>query len=810
MKNIDKILNDAKQQNTPEFPFSNEEIRNFISDADKGDIPNKPKNRGIIKMTIVSSAITAIITIFMLLNNSNETTIPTIAKVESIKSAVENVQDAIANPINSAISSSNNIAQKANSSMNKIIAQDNNEDELNNTADNNTPNSGIQNNSETSANNDQVTNNETPNTNEPKQETPDLAQASPKPNQEVEKPLPSPVIPKGDIRIIMPEIDSKYLDSLEVLLLSDDELANINVMKIPCGYTFQAEELFPKSSSKINSKKNREAAGYPDKGIVRSLHTIGKEIEEVELVQYTNWDMEKTLGIYPFSAWYDAKVGHLLSYSATSFGFTPLDDDMKAFVNEKSDYRRALRDSIEFNYQNNLNLISSIKIFYDKDKYETFKSIIPVLTKVKTDSIDAISTLFYPASTNIIKLLPKRYNLKADDEAFEYLTVGGDIDKVKNEFLSALNSSVNICKIAEPKKEIKPAAPIAGIEELILTAEEAKEIGIIYNNDGIEYISSQTIPTSEFPDIKNKELYENLGYNFSQDSIKFNTAYKFNKNGIRESEMMLGGYSILSADYIINDNIKGNMLVQRTSKISYISNDLSLKDNILDSNSLYNSKPKYSNYTLHELRLNESMLAQIGLTLNNSDEFYSKDSLGNFRPVISNVLPVKLELNGEILETHIPVQSTHYLWFYIDKNFAMKLPERYRTPILRELEIMEQVKRGELQPEMACEALKGEKSYLGVCTANNPEIKNLKVYPNPVIDKTINVKFKLDKKTKLTIALYKPDGEFVENLNDINKEYNADNYTLIFKNPNLENGVYMLSIADDNGNRAIRKIIVQN
>ena len=46
--------------------------------------------------------------------------------------------------------------------------------------------------------------------------------------------------------------------------------------------------------------------------------------------------------------------------------------------------------------------------------------------------------------------------------------------------------------------------------------------------------------------------------------------------------------------------------------------------------------------------------------------------------------------------------------------------------------------------------------------------------------------------------------------NDANREYNADNYWLTFQKPNLENGVYMLSIADDNGNRAIRKIIVQN
>lgn len=811
MNKIDKILNEAKQQNTPEFPFTNEEIRNFIKVDDNGEIPSNPKFKGKITMTIVSSAITALIAIVMMLNNSNEATIATVAKVDNIQSAIANAKSSVSNSISAAINNNNNSNTNASNSDNsQSIAYNNNSDESNNTANDNTLPSEPQNKDKNSADNNQVTNNDAPNTDEPKQEIPDLAQASPKPNQEAAKPQPTQVISKRDLRIYMPEIDNEYLDSLEILILSDNELANINVLKTPCGYAFQAEEKYPKSSSKINSKKNREAAGYPDKGIARVLYAVEKEMDEVQLVPYTNWEMEKTLGVYPFAAWHDYNAGGKSSSMATSFGFTPLADNMKAFVNEKSDYRRALRDSLEFNYQNNLNLINSIKIYYDRDKYETFKSIIPVLTKVKTDSIDAISTLFYPSSTNIIKLLPKRYNLKADDEAFEYLVIGGDVEKVKNEFQAALNTSENICKIAEPKKEIKPAAPIAGIEELVLTADEAKEIGIETTENGYEYYSSNIVATSEFSDISTKVLLVNNNYNLNKDTIEIKSVYKFKKNGIRENEMMLGGYSILSADYKISDNSKGNMLVQRTSKISYISNELSLNDNILDSNSLYDSKPKYSNYTIHELRLDESMLAQIGLTLNNSDEFYSKDSLGNFRPVISNVLPVKLELNGEILDSHIPIQSTHLLWFYIDKNFAMKLPERYRTPILRELEIMEQIKRGELPPEMACEALKGEKSYLGICTANNPEIKNLQVYPNPVTEKTIHVKFRLDKKTKLTIALYKPNGEFVDNLNDANREYNADNYWLTFQKPNLENGVYMLSIADDNGNRAIRKIIVQN
>ena len=46
MKNIDKILNEAKNQNTPEFPFSNEEIRSFIKADDNGEIPSKPNKKG--------------------------------------------------------------------------------------------------------------------------------------------------------------------------------------------------------------------------------------------------------------------------------------------------------------------------------------------------------------------------------------------------------------------------------------------------------------------------------------------------------------------------------------------------------------------------------------------------------------------------------------------------------------------------------------------------------------------------------------------------------------------------------------------
>ena len=305
-------------------------------------------------------------------------------------------------------------------------------------------------------------------------------------------------------------------------------------------------------------------------------------------------------------------------------------------------------------------------------------------------------------------------------------------------------------------------------------------------------------------------MLEKNNYNLNKDSLEIKSAFKFNKNVISESDMRSMRNEILNDTQVISNSLKNNLLVQITSKTSIITNELSLTDNILDTGKLYNSKPKYTNYIMNYIPITETMLKRIGLNFNSHDEFYGKDSLGNYRPVISNVLPVKFTLKGEINDTHIPIVSDYYLWFYIDKNFAMKLPERYRTPILRELEIMEQIKRGELPPEMACEALKGEKSYLGICTANNPEIKNLQVYPNPVTEKTIHVKFSLDKKTNLTIALYKPNGEFVDNLNEANREYNADNYWITFQKPNLENGVYMLSISDDNGNRAIRKIIVQN
>ena len=503
MKNLDKILNEAKNQNTPEFPFSNEEIRSFIKADDNGEIPSKPNKKGIIKMTIVSSAITAIIAIVMMLNNSNEATIPTIAKVNNAQSAIANAKSSVSNSISAAINNNNNSNTNATNSTNsQSIAYNNNSDESNNTTDHTSTNSDVQYNDDNSANNNQVTNSETPNTYESKQEIPDLAQASPKPNQEAAKPLPLQVNPKRNLRITMPGIDNEYLDSLEILILSDDELANINVLKTPCGYAFQAEEKYPKSSSKINSQKNREAAGYPDKGIARALYAIGKEMEEIQLVPYTNWDMDKTLGIYPFTAKHDYQQGTSSSSMSTSFGFTPLADDMIALVNENDDFYRTLIDSISNNYQNDLSQINSIMIYYDRDEYETFKSIIPIIMTVRTDSLTSISTLFYPASTNIIKLLPKRYNLKADDEAFEYLVIGGDIDKVKNEFQTALNTSENICKTAEPKKEKKPAPPIAGIEELILTAEEAKEIGIETTENGYEYYASNIVATSEFSDIR--------------------------------------------------------------------------------------------------------------------------------------------------------------------------------------------------------------------------------------------------------------------------------------------------------------------
>ena len=321
-------------------------------------------------------------------------------------------------------------------------------------------------------------------------------------------------------------------------------------------------------------------------------------------------------------------------------------------------------------------------------------------------------------------------------------------------------------------------------------------------------IDTKNIEETPLPD-RAKEMLTNLGYDISPKVLQLKARLIFNANYPDRDRITANDFSLAHNDSI--NYIDTNIILLSSSSYIKILKD-SIFDNInnvpkavLEDNNSYFEKYIFTNQYLDNEKVNH-------LGISNLDELgdmFTIDSIGKYRPSISNILPIKITLHGMMQGTK-PTITDHYLWFYIDKNFAMKLPERYRTPILRELEIMEQIKRGELPPEMACEALKGEKSYLGICTANNPEIKNLQVYPNPVTEKTIHVKFSLDKKTKLTIALYKPNGEFVDNLNDANREYNADNYWLTFQKPNLENGVYMLSIADDNGNRAIRKIIVQN
>jgi hypothetical protein len=180
------------------------------------------------------------------------------------------------------------------------------------------------------------------------------------------------------------------------------------------------------------------------------------------------------------------------------------------------------------------------------------------------------------------------------------------------------------------------------------------------------------------------------------------------------------------------------------------------------------------------------------------------DSLGDYKPIYGNLIPV--HFSWEEYEGGDTNRNQVDFWYHVSKKFAQLLPERYRTPILNELDIISQVEDGYLSPENACEALKGEISYLGICKLYNELFKSISLYPNPMTDNVLQIRFSLKAKCNLKFELYNYDGKFIATLKDY-ENYNIGNNQISLNIPITEQSVYFIKISDEKGNSAIEKLI---
>jgi hypothetical protein len=146
-------------------------------------------------------------------------------------------------------------------------------------------------------------------------------------------------------------------------------------------------------------------------------------------------------------------------------------------------------------------------------------------------------------------------------------------------------------------------------------------------------------------------------------------------------------------------------------------------------------------------------------------------------------------------------------WYLVNKEFAELLPDRYRIPILRELQIKDSIDKGIITSDEACTTLKGI-SYLDLCRQNGAGIEAAEIYPNPVTDGQFELKFTLKESSKMKFDVYSVSGDLLKSLKDFTN-YRSGINAEKFNIQGLAQGVFLIAITNDKGEQIIRKFMIK-
>jgi hypothetical protein len=564
---------------------------------------------------------------------------------------------------------------------------------------------------------------------------------------------------------------------IPVLVLNGNELAGLNLNKSDGKIELIVEENYDYKDIEQDLGEKLEAKKYPQSGISHRKFVFENDKSEIfsEYLPYTGWDMTKNLNCSPINSYRFSTSKKHGGSSTYSYGFTNKLVHPKYYIQINLE-RNILDSTLTDYFKRNPGVVPDKMILItNKENIKIASKMLPVIARwEKDDKIEAFIFWYIPTP----ELLGK---LPVDSRA-SVLNYLKPVDSVDCPDCPAENFS-------KKKVELPRIQSIAGIESLELTPDELKNIEITYK-DG-KYVSF----TQDMLDLeKTIKEYPEAEPMIRQKLKEFGFDDNFKKGIMR---------SWLYAD--INSTSSDG--VKYTGwDLNKPSQTLPLGVTIVHESYTYN---KYKKEYEHSYSSSTNFPTSLILPELKISSAFARDSNGNLIPRIDRILPVKIFTGTKDSPDSSKIDFANItFWFYVNREFAELLPERYRIPILHELDIIASVESGEISPQEACIALKGEKSYFDLCKLSTVNINNLVEYPNPLRGNTINLNFQLSEPSELSIDLYSYSGEFIRNLSPYSS-YKPGNLSLRLQlDQPLPEGIFMIVLSDKKGNQAIQKVVV--
>lgn len=562
-----------------------------------------------------------------------------------------------------------------------------------------------------------------------------------------------------------------------VLLLSDSELAKIGIRKTYIGYVFKSETSF-ESRQKWQLKEK----GYnPDikGGVYREIMTIDSTSCSGELINYGGWDVtdfSKTVPVSVEGIWKKEPYESHGSYRIG--GYTPLMDinDGMVLSRERSILiQKSIKNGVlDFNTVNEL--LTNI------DDFPNTRKLVPIgLNVYQTKNLTHRTILWYVPTREFVDLLPKKYK--------EYV-------EREYQIVEKFGEAVRLMKYA-PKQD---DTDITGVDMIELSVEDLQKMNVTYKDGVVEIIGEDDISEkmrTMKPEMQKmvKQMLSQAGYD--PDKVKYvRTRRIIDSNGINVQQYDYNGW-----DY---DTYLKNVPVAMVCKYKYFIDGNPEKELLTSTSTMSSDSPLLNNNDSIMHGLFENMDKMTDATENRSSKLEWRNQHWRFN--ISMLVPVHFRVDG-LYKGQPESFIDMVLWYVPTEEFLDALPKDKGERLRKEIQLVANLENGTISPAEACSMLKGETSVFDICRLSSNKFNNLQIYPNPAKEK-INVKFTLNTKAVVKIILHDYTGKSISILKDgITLETGEHDIELLLKN--IEQGTYLISIADDKGEQTIRRILVE-
>lgn len=147
-------------------------------------------------------------------------------------------------------------------------------------------------------------------------------------------------------------------------------------------------------------------------------------------------------------------------------------------------------------------------------------------------------------------------------------------------------------------------------------------------------------------------------------------------------------------------------------------------------------------------------------------------------------------------------------WCVPTANLIAALPDRYRVPVLLELDLLKEVERGCLSPAEACQSIPYGKSYVNkeLCDRSKRTIIDVDVYPDPA-QSDATCRIDLRRATTVRIALYRESGSFLGEACQESRLHEGHNELALILG-DYQPGAYLLMVITADGDRMVRHLVI--